>query len=89
MLTIPIIPFMIKNRLLNMRKLTSVHPNSAVTTEMQSNSRLSSLDVLVDNSGPNLELVFSVNLLIQNYTRNGNSTLCIILYELHAHADSD
>ena len=34
--------------------LNSIHPNTAFTTELQSKNRLSFLDVLVDNNGPNL-----------------------------------
>ena len=34
--------------------LNVIHPNIAFTTELQSKNRLSFLDVLVDNKGPNL-----------------------------------
>ena len=34
--------------------LHSIHPNIAFTTELQSKNRLRFLDVMVDNSGPNL-----------------------------------
>ena len=34
--------------------LNSIHPNIAFTTDLQSKNRLSFLDVVVDNNGPNL-----------------------------------
>ena len=34
--------------------INSIHPNTALTTELQFKNRLSFLDVLEDNSGPNL-----------------------------------
>ena len=53
--------------------LNSIHPKIAFTTELQSNNRLSFLNVLVSNSGPNpaTSKLLSANPLLQDYTQNG------------------